>query len=406
MPRARQLADDELRILDLSLQEAQHALACEYGFGKWEDLLAAVEPPTFEDLVRLPDWARRLLVRHIDQRDMVGALIGAPRELTDLFLDPMSERVRGFILTEMDFAAALPALEVEAARERILAKLLYLREQGRLTWPPTNEPPVPEPEPRIFPHLDRLSAPLMDFTPDELIDLLADADENARREGILSLARHLKEDARTLLTEGLQLAVDGTEADLLQDLLETRAATILRGRTTRAHVAIEGWLSIHCGDNPVFVQQKMESLFVEAPEALPFPTNAPSTDEIVQRLRDTSPSCGTPSEMVPFYRDLATLRRQQGLQALQPLLDMIEDPVLVAGMRATVEEELEQEAVHNEMVEVAQRERLELHRRHLIVIEGVRSIQEGDNPKFLILRVGQEAEKGVAELAAAGLPRL
>lgn len=41
LPRARQLDGDGLQALDLSLQEAQHALACEYGFTKWEELLVA-----------------------------------------------------------------------------------------------------------------------------------------------------------------------------------------------------------------------------------------------------------------------------------------------------------------------------------------------------------------------------
>ena len=40
LPRAGRLEESQLGEMDLSLQETQHALACEYGFGKWEELVA------------------------------------------------------------------------------------------------------------------------------------------------------------------------------------------------------------------------------------------------------------------------------------------------------------------------------------------------------------------------------
>ena len=81
LPRARQLPDEQLRELELSLQEAQHALASEYGFGKWEDLLAAVTVPTFEELHRLSDRDAQVLHLEPDGSallvERVGALLAA-----------------------------------------------------------------------------------------------------------------------------------------------------------------------------------------------------------------------------------------------------------------------------------------------------------------------------------------
>ena len=403
LPRARQLGDDELRALDLSLQESQHALACEYGFGKWEDLLVAVEPPSFEDLIRLPHRATRALVRELEQRDVVHALVGASDEVRDWLLMRMSERVRGFVRTEIVYASDSGAERVAEARERFVAKVLELRERGVLTWPPSGDIPAPAPS-RENPGPDRLGRELMDLTPDDLLEALVGAAEQARREGILFLQRHIDGSSGTLLTEAVQLAVDGTHPDLVQDLLETRAATILRLRTIGAYMAIEGWLAIQAGDNPTIVQQKMESIYIEAPEPPTYPDSIPSAEELVQRLRSAGRTYVTPSEMIPFFVDLATLRRLDGLPAVLALADAIGDPVLAAGIRATAAKGSEPRAIIEAMKECAQRERLELRRRHWMVIAGVVSIQSGDNPRIVEQRIQEAGDEGVAELAAEGFP--
>ena len=55
LPRAGKLKGESLLAIDLSLHETQHALACEYGFGKWEELMAVVDGPRFDDLMRPTD---------------------------------------------------------------------------------------------------------------------------------------------------------------------------------------------------------------------------------------------------------------------------------------------------------------------------------------------------------------
>ena len=77
LPRAGRLEESQLGEMDLSLQETQHALACEYGFGKWEELVAAVEAPGFDDLARLNDRETQILMREVDQNVLVRALVGA-----------------------------------------------------------------------------------------------------------------------------------------------------------------------------------------------------------------------------------------------------------------------------------------------------------------------------------------
>lgn len=56
---------------------------------------------------------------------------------------------------------------------------------------------------------------------DEVIALLVKFAERARREGILALEKQMEEVTDTFLSNGLQLAVDGTEPELLKDIMET-----------------------------------------------------------------------------------------------------------------------------------------------------------------------------------------
>lgn len=62
------------------------------------------------------------------------------------------------------------------------------------------------------------------ITPVEIIRQLVDFAEQARREGILALEAHAAEIKDDFLKKGIQLAVDGTEPDLIKDILSTEIA--------------------------------------------------------------------------------------------------------------------------------------------------------------------------------------
>ena len=55
----------------------------------------------------------------------------------------------------------------------------------------------------------------------EVIGLLVKFAERARREGILALEKQMEEVSDTFLKNGIQLAVDGTEPELLKEIMET-----------------------------------------------------------------------------------------------------------------------------------------------------------------------------------------
>lgn len=63
-------------------------------------------------------------------------------------------------------------------------------------------------------------------TPTETIKQLVSFAEQARREGILALEARAQEISDTFLKKGIQLAVDGTEPDLIKDILSTEISFI------------------------------------------------------------------------------------------------------------------------------------------------------------------------------------
>ena len=61
LPRAGGLSTEDLADIKLSRQEAQHALACSYGFHKWDELSSPLSYPTYPpppDSLRAPSRRR------------------------------------------------------------------------------------------------------------------------------------------------------------------------------------------------------------------------------------------------------------------------------------------------------------------------------------------------------------
>ena len=87
----------------------------------------------FEDIVKLTDREMQTLLNEVDQKDLVIALKAASEDLKEKFLGNMSERVRGFITEEMEFAQPMRLSEVEEVQLRIVQQVRQLEEQGQIT---------------------------------------------------------------------------------------------------------------------------------------------------------------------------------------------------------------------------------------------------------------------------------
>ena len=87
----------------------------------------------FADIAKLTDRELQLVVREVDQKDLVTALKGADEELKDKILGNLSERVRTYINEEMEFQGPMRLSEVEEVQLRIVQQVRQLEEQGQVT---------------------------------------------------------------------------------------------------------------------------------------------------------------------------------------------------------------------------------------------------------------------------------
>jgi flagellar motor switch protein FliG len=88
---------------------------------------------TFGDISKLTDRELQILLREVDQKDLVIALKAAEEELKDKILGNMSERVRTFITEEMEFLGPMRLSEVEEVQLRIVQQARQLEEMGYIT---------------------------------------------------------------------------------------------------------------------------------------------------------------------------------------------------------------------------------------------------------------------------------
>ncbi|MEW6751276.1 MAG: flagellar motor switch protein FliG [Candidatus Latescibacterota bacterium] len=87
----------------------------------------------FEDISRLTDREIQILLREVDQKDLVVALKAASADLKTKVLGNVSETVRTTIQEEMEFLGPMRLSEVEEVQLRIVQQVRQLEEQGQIT---------------------------------------------------------------------------------------------------------------------------------------------------------------------------------------------------------------------------------------------------------------------------------
>ena len=87
----------------------------------------------FADIAKLTDRELQILLREVDQKDLVIALKASSDRLKDKILGNMSEQVRISITEQMEFLGPMRLSEVEEVQLRIVQEVRQLEEQGQVT---------------------------------------------------------------------------------------------------------------------------------------------------------------------------------------------------------------------------------------------------------------------------------
>lgn len=227
---------------------------------------------SFNDLAKLTDREIQTLMREVDQKDLVVALTKADKAVTDKTLSNMSERVRTFIQDEVAALGPMRPDEVAEVQKRIVQQTVQLAEQGQVSWPP-GQKKAPKVKAKKAKKLSKKYLAMKSETKqtaqksldqlsfDEINTLFTNFAEIARKEGILALENMVSDESSAFISNAIRLAVDGTEPDLIMDILETWMGSLLHEQERKYQKVIEGLMSIQSGDNPRIVEHKLSVIY-------------------------------------------------------------------------------------------------------------------------------------------------
>jgi len=88
---------------------------------------------TFHDIAKLTDQEIQIVMREVEQKDLVVSLKAAREDLKDKVLGNMSEKVRTSITEEMEFLGPMRLSEVEEVQLRVVQQVRQLEEKGEIT---------------------------------------------------------------------------------------------------------------------------------------------------------------------------------------------------------------------------------------------------------------------------------
>jgi flagellar motor switch protein FliG len=87
----------------------------------------------FEDIVKLDDRSMQILLKDVDQKDLVSALRGVPDEVKDKVMANLSQRASEMLLDELEMSMPLKRRTVEEAQGRIVLTVRKLEEAEAIT---------------------------------------------------------------------------------------------------------------------------------------------------------------------------------------------------------------------------------------------------------------------------------
>lgn len=204
LPRAAAITAQSATDFDLSLQEAQHVLAREFGRANWDDLRAVVEV-TFEAFADLPKADLQAVLRQIDQTDLVRALSDQPERVREAIYSCMSRRVVRSVNDEIIALDVTPGAAA-TAQQTMLDCARQVALEGGFEWPP-------QVVAATFEELSRLSdrdvqMVLREVSQADLARALIGASEGVRGRCLGNMSRRV----RTFLIEEGERLADGLPA--------------------------------------------------------------------------------------------------------------------------------------------------------------------------------------------------
>ncbi len=206
-------------------------------------------------LNEITQWHPRSLqkwLREIEENDLLLVMPHLPKGVSHLILENLSSRVRKVVNDAMKEDLSLAKKVIERAQERILEIANDMIDMGEL-----NEPG--EEEENDYPRRTHLSPALPTESTKNLVETLTLLGSYAQERGLLSLEEALGKISDPFLKEALQLIIDGTDPDLVEEILRNQVDAITYHRELLYDLMIEGVLGIQAGNSSWILEKRLRS---------------------------------------------------------------------------------------------------------------------------------------------------
>ena len=231
----------------------------------------------FEDMALLDNISLRRLLRELDTRDLIKALIGAGDRVKSAFTRNMSKRAVEYLEEDLISCRDAKTESIDESRANIINILRRMEENGEIVICAADRCDAPadeeiEERPIVKdnkPTTDKGEETIMkDYNLNKDIDLIVDLHIKAKGEGLLAIESDLPNLPCTFLKIGLQLIVDGTDPILVRKVLENtiEAGDFSKSDRLRRKIFMEGVCGIQEG-MPTRVLKALLCSFIGEEEA-------------------------------------------------------------------------------------------------------------------------------------------
>lgn len=137
------------------------------------------------------------------------------------------------------------------------------------------------------------------------------------------------------IAEALNLAADGTLPEKIRHLMQNRTDNVMRNLEIRLRVVLEGITAIRSQEHPRLIGHRLATVCYSG-YAIQYRGSEVTAEQFRQRLAE-EPACHLRNdELAMALVDLAWIARQEGVEALNEVVDAIDDEPLRDGVQMLI----------------------------------------------------------------------
>jgi flagellar motor component MotA len=213
-------SDNEILSADIKLSEVQYALALQYGYKSWKDLVTQIKERkmqinNFEQTVKhLDDRSLQKYLRMIDSNDLVEELLEGSEYVKARIFRNMSKRAVALVVNDMDQRKKNGKMKNNTFKKS-LQIVQQLTDDGEIVLSNEEIPLLEDPVKEVH-VVSSLKQQKKILSPERVNNLFKELSVKARKQGLLALqsdAEHIEDEyIKPLLCD----VVDGTEPKLVE----------------------------------------------------------------------------------------------------------------------------------------------------------------------------------------------